>query len=223
MCGDHKVHIEKEIMSANDSVAMFNRGYLHGKDIYALNLISSPGAGKTSLLEATIHELSNHCTMAVIEGDQATTNDAKRIEATGVECRQINTANGCHLEAAMVRNAIEGMNLAKDSLLFIENVGNLVCPAMFDLGEDIKVVVISVTEGDDKPLKYPYIFAKSQVCVINKIDLLPYVNSDIEKIKEYALRINPSLIIFEVSATTGAGINNWCKFLLERLQKRIDG
>lgn len=178
-------------------------------------MVSSPGSGKTTLLEATIKAIDNRRNIAVIEGDQQTDNDARRIGALGVDAVQINTANGCHLDAHMVGHAIEDLGIKENSLLFIENVGNLVCPAMFDLGETERAVVISVTEGDDKPLKYPYMFSGSSICIINKIDLLPYVDCELERIKANALKVNPNLRFFEISATTGEGMKPWIRYLLE--------
>ncbi len=209
------LRVEADILGENDRHAAWNRGWLAGRGVSAINLVSSPGSGKTSLLEATIASIGERRPIAVIEGDQHTDNDARRITARGVKAEQINTQNGCHLDAHMVGHAIDHLQPATGSLLLIENVGNLVCPAMFDLGEKARVVVMSVTEGDDKPLKYPYMFAGSQVCVINKIDLLPYVDSDIERIKSNALAVNPDLKFFEVSATKGTGIDSWTEWLLK--------
>lgn len=209
------LRVEADILGENDRHAAWNRGWLAGRGVSAINLVSSPGSGKTSLLEATIAAIGERRPIAVIEGDQHTDNDARRITARGVKAEQINTQNGCHLDAHMVGHAIDHLQPATGSLLLIENVGNLVCPAMFDLGEKARVVVMSVTEGDDKPLKYPYMFAGSQVCVINKIDLLPYVDSDIERIKSNALAVNPDLKFFEVSATKGTGIDSWTEWLLK--------
>lgn len=209
------LRVEADILGENDRHAAWNRGWLAGRGVSAINLVSSPGSGKTSLLEATIAAIGERRPIAVIEGDQHTDNDARRITARGIKAEQINTQNGCHLDAHMVGHAIDHLQPATGSLLLIENVGNLVCPAMFDLGEKARVVVMSVTEGDDKPLKYPYMFAGSQVCVINKIDLLPYVDSDIERIKSNALAVNPDLKFFEVSATKGTGIDSWTEWLLK--------
>lgn len=209
------LRVEADILGENDRHAAWNRGWLAGRGVSAINLVSSPGSGKTSLLEATIAAIGERRPIAVIEGDQHTDNDARRITARGVKAEQINTQNGCHLDAHMVGHAIDHLQPATGSLLLIENVGNLVCPAMFNLGEKARVVVMSVTEGDDKPLKYPYMFAGSQVCVINKIDLLPYVDSDIERIKSNALAVNPDLKFFEVSATKGTGIDSWTEWLLK--------
>ena len=208
------LRLEADILGENNSNAAWNRGWLAAKHVTAVNIVSSPGSGKTSLLEATVKAIGNKRPIAVIEGDQHTDNDARRVASHGVKALQINTQNGCHLDAHMVGHAIEDLNPIEGSLLLIENVGNLVCPAMFDLGEKDRVVVLSVTEGDDKPLKYPYMFAGSQVCVINKIDLLPYVDSDVERIKANALQVNPDLKFFEVSATKGTGIDAWTEWLL---------
>lgn len=217
----HKiVDIEKEILSANRTMAERNRGYLEARQIYCLNLVSSPGSGKTMLLEQTLQKLLPLVPVVVIEGDQQTANDSIRIERTGARCWQINTQNGCHLNADMVHSALKELNPPADSLLFIENVGNLVCPALFDLGEQERAVMISVTEGDDKPLKYPYIFESASICIINKIDLLPYVNSDILVLKRNVLQVNPRLRIFELSATTGENMSQWCDFLLEQIKYR---
>ncbi|MGZ3951029.1 MAG: hydrogenase nickel incorporation protein HypB, partial [Flavisolibacter sp.] len=200
--GKSIVEVEKDVLHQNNLLAARNRGYFDAKNILALNLVSSPGSGKTTLLERTLIDLKGQIESAVVEGDQQTTNDADRIHATGTKVVQINTGKGCHLDAHMVLHAVQGMKLANDSVLFIENVGNLVCPAMFDLGEKERVVIMSVTEGEDKPLKYPDMFYASTVCIINKIDLLPYVPFNIEKAREYIRRINPKLKIIELSCTT---------------------
>ena len=211
------VHVEKDILQQNDLLAERNRGYFEAKNILALNLVSSPGSGKTSLLERTLTDLKGQLEFAVIEGDQQTTNDADRIHATGTKVVQINTGKGCHLDAHMVLHAVQGMKPKADSVLFIENVGNLVCPAMFDLGEKERVVIISVTEGDDKPLKYPDMFHSSTLCIINKTDLLPYVPFDMEKIKANAKKINHRLEIIEVSCTNGQGLQQWYDWLKEKV------
>ncbi|HWI89905.1 MAG TPA: hydrogenase nickel incorporation protein HypB [Flavisolibacter sp.] len=219
--GKSVVEVEKDILHQNNLLASRNRGYFDAKNILALNLVSSPGSGKTTLLEKTLIDLKEQIAFAVIEGDQQTTNDADRIHATGTKVVQINTGKGCHLDAHMVLHAVQGMKLSNDSILFIENVGNLVCPAMFDLGEKERVVIISVTEGEDKPLKYPDMFYSSTVCVINKIDLLPYVPFNIEKAKEYILRVNPKLKIIEVSCTSGEGLHQWYSWLKEQVQQPV--
>jgi hydrogenase nickel incorporation protein HypB len=205
--------LEQDILLKNNLQAERNRGYFMAKEILALNLVSSPGSGKTSLLEKTLKELKEEVGFSVIEGDQQTTNDADRIAVTGVPVTQINTGRGCHLDAEMIWDALQELKPENQSTVFIENIGNLVCPSMFDLGERKRVVIISVTEGDDKPLKYPDMFASSQLCIINKIDLLPYVNFSVKKVKEYARRINPSVAFLELSCTSGEGLENWYKWL----------
>ena len=214
---EHRLTVEQNILSLNNSRAEENRSYFARRGICAVNMVSSPGAGKTSLLEQTLLSLSRDIPVAVIEGDQHTDNDTRRIEATGVPCLQINTAQGCHLDADMVHHALLSLDLEERSLLFIENVGNLVCPAMFDLGESLRVVVISITEGDDKPLKYPYIFESAQVCVIRKIDLLPYLKCDVERLRANLLQVNPSLRIFEISSQSGEGLLVWRRFWEEQI------
>ena len=214
--------VEQNILSENNLIAARNRGYFEAKSVFVLNMVSSPGSGKTTLLEKTLFNLKSRLPIAVIEGDQQTDNDADRIRKLDIPCIQINTQNGCHLDAAMIHRAVKKMNLQDNSLLFIENVGNLVCPALFDLGENKRVVLISVTEGDDKPLKYPYMFDSADICVINKIDLLPYVDSKIERIQDNALKINSNLIFFELSATARTGIDRWCDFLCDQV-KKING
>ena len=210
----HKVlKIEQDILQNNQVLAARNRGYFEAKNIFALNLVSSPGSGKTSLLERTLTVLKDTIPFYVIEGDQQTFNDANRIDALGVPVIQINTGKGCHLESDMVYEAVKKLEIQNDAILMIENVGNLICPSMFDLGESKRVVIISTTEGEDKPIKYPDMFHSSDICVINKIDLLPYVGIDVEKLKNYALQVNPNLQFFEVSATKGDGMNDWYKWL----------
>ena len=199
------IKIEKDILASNNLLAERNRGYFEAKNIITLNLVSAPGSGKTTLLEKTIGYLKKEINFYVIEGDQQTMNDSDRISATGAEVIQINTGNGCHLDADMINKAVKKLDVAENSVLVIENVGNLVCPALFDLGETYRVVIISVTEGDDKPLKYPNMFHTSDICIINKIDLLPYVDFNIAKAKEYALKINHHLKFFELSAKSGEG------------------
>lgn len=207
------LEVEKAILGQNDLLAQRNRGFFEAKKITALNLVSSPGSGKTSLLETTLDDLKDKIDFYVIEGDQQTMNDADRIDALNIPVVQVNTGKGCHLDSSMVHGAFSKLDLKENSVLMIENVGNLVCPAMFDLGENFRVVIISTTEGDDKPIKYPDMFEHSHVCIINKIDLLPYVNFEVEKAKDYARRINPNLIFFEVSATTGQGMDEWYNWL----------
>lgn len=209
------VQLEQDVLSQNNLLAARNRGYFEAKSIFVLNIVSSPGSGKTTLLEKTITALKNKLSFFVIEGDQQTLNDADRIHATGAPVIQINTGNGCHLDAEMINKAAKQLDVKDNAILIIENVGNLVCPAMFDLGESKRVVVISVTEGDDKPLKYPGMFASSHICIINKTDLTPYVDFSIEKAKENALKVNHHLQFFEVSAKTGEGMDNWYSWLKE--------
>ena len=213
-----EIDLEREILHKNDLLAERNRGYFDAKNIFAINLVSSPGSGKTSLLERTIADLKNEISFNVIEGDQQTTNDADRIAALDIPVIQINTGKGCHLDSEMIAKAVKELSPKDGSLMMIENVGNLVCPSMFDLGENSRVVIISITEGEDKPIKYPDMFYGSQVCIINKIDLLPYLKFDIEKLKDYAKKVNPNLVFFEVSAYTGQGMENWYNFLKKSLK-----
>lgn len=207
------IALEQNILAKNDLLAAQNRGWLKSRNITALNLVSSPGAGKTTLLVKTIEDLKSEIAIAVIEGDQETANDAERIAATGCPTIQVNTGTGCHLEAAMIERGLESLNPPQNSLVLIENVGNLVCPALFDLGEKAKVAMLSVTEGEDKPIKYPHMFRASQVMVLTKIDLLPYVNFDVDRCIAYARQVNPALEIFQVSATSGAGLADWYRWL----------
>ncbi len=209
-----KITIAQNILAANDSIAQNIQQLLAARGIRTINLMSSPGAGKTTLLERTIEQLHGDLGIGVIEGDIETSTDAERIEAAGAESVQINTRGACHLEAHMVLDALAEINLASTRLLFIENIGNLVCPAAWNLGEDVRVVVVSTTEGDEKPAKYPHMFAVSQVMIVNKLDLLPYVDYDLEKVKRQALAINPNLRIFEVSCRTGEGLDAWCEWLI---------
>jgi hydrogenase nickel incorporation protein HypB len=202
------VQIERDILGKNNAFAANNRRFLAEHGIFALNLVSSPGAGKTTLLVETIKALQG-MPIAVVEGDQQTSLDADRIRATGVRAVQINTGKGCHLDASQIGHALEHLAPAEDSVLFIENVGNLVCPAAFDLGEAHKVVVLSVTEGEDKPMKYPDMFAASTLLLLNKIDLLPHVNFSVARAIEYARRVRPGIEVLQVSATTGAGMDAW--------------
>jgi hydrogenase nickel incorporation protein HypB len=203
------VAVEQDILAKNDRLAGDNRKWLGERDIFAVNLVSSPGAGKTTLLERTIRELGAGVPIAVIEGDQATDRDARRIRAAGARAVQINTGAGCHLDAAMVARAIAQLDPPRRSVLAIENVGNLVCPALFDLGERLKVVVSSVTEGDDKPIKYPAMFRASDVAVLNKVDLLPHVDFDVGAFVERVREINPRAQVFVLSATGGAGMSDF--------------
>ncbi|NMO02803.1 hydrogenase nickel incorporation protein HypB [Gordonia sp. TBRC 11910] len=210
------ITLEQKVLAKNDQLAQRNRGWLESRNILALNLMSSPGAGKTTLLERTIRELSGDRRIAVIEGDQETLLDAARIEATGCAVVQVNTGTGCHLDAEMTHRALVTLDPPTDSLLFIENVGNLVCPALFDLGEQAKVVIISVTEGTDKPLKYPHMFAGADLAIINKIDLMPYVDFDLSACEAYARSVNPRLELLTISATTGEGLPTWYEWISQR-------
>ena len=212
-----KIVIEEDILAKNNRLAAFNRALFKEKNILVLNLVSSPGSGKTTLLERTLRDLSPRYRCAVIEGDQQTDNDARRIAATGVPVKQINTGAGCHLDAHMVMHATESFDLDNLDILFIENVGNLVCPAAFDLGEAHKVVVLSVTEGEDKPLKYPQMFHNSDLMLLNKVDLLPHLTFDVAQCKEYAARVSHDLRILEVSASTGQGLDAWYAWLEQEL------
>ncbi len=209
------IELGQDIMQFNDVGAARNRGYFDAKELKVFNLVSSPGSGKTSILEKTLADLKDEIPFYVIEGDQQTMNDANRIDALNIPVSQINTGALCHLESDMVYEAVKSLNPAPKSVLMIENVGNLVCPAKFNLGEDYRIVIVSTTEGDDKPIKYPDMFEGSQVCIINKTDLLPYLNFDMEKAKDYARKVNPNIIFFEVSATTGEGIDKWYEWLKE--------
>ncbi len=212
-----KVRVVKRILEANEKIARENRSLFREKGICVVNLMSGPGAGKTSLLVRTIEALKGRVPVGVIEGDIAGTDDAERINALGVPVVQINTDGACHLDANMVRQALEDIPLDEITLLFIENVGNLVCPAEFDVGETMKIMVLGVTEGDDKPLKYPLMFQESGALVINKTDLLPYTDADVGKIKRNALSLNPRLEIFELSCRTGSGIGKWTAYLTSLL------
>ena len=210
-----KITIAQNILAVNDTIAGEIQQSLAARGIRTLNVMSSPGAGKTTLLERTVERLRERLSIGVIEGDIETTADAERIEAAGAETVQINTRGACHLEAHMVRDALQQLDLEHIELLIIENIGNLVCPSAWNLGEDMRVVIASTTEGDDKPAKYPQMFAISEVMVVNKLDLLPYVDYDLEKVKRQALTINPRLRIFELSCQTSEGLDAWCDWLLE--------
>ncbi|MDX2367294.1 MAG: hydrogenase nickel incorporation protein HypB [Colwellia sp.] len=210
------VQIEQSILSKNDQYAQKNRLHFEQHNILALNLVSSPGSGKTSLLTTTLCALKDNISIGVIEGDQETANDAERIRKTGVSAVQVNTGKGCHLDAHMIGHAFEKLSFADQGILFIENVGNLVCPAGFDLGEAHKVVILSVTEGEDKPLKYPDMFHAADVLLLNKVDLLPYLDFDIELCIENARKINPNIEIIRCSATSGEGMHSWYQWLEQR-------
>lgn len=210
----HTVPLEADILAKNDELAAHNREHLRDAGVFAVNLMSSPGAGKTTLLERTVPALDAPC--AVIEGDQETLLDAERIKATGAPVVQINTGAGCHLDASMLHRAMHSLPLAPGSVLFVENVGNLVCPALFDLGEATRAVILSVTEGPGKPLKYPHMFAATDLVLLNKIDLLPYVDFDVDEFTRDTLRVNPRAQILPVSATRGDGLAEWFGWLHDR-------
>lgn len=210
------VRIERDVLAKNDGYARQNRAWFEQRGILALNLVSGPGSGKTTLLERSLLDLKSELELAVIEGDQQTANDAERIRATGVKALQINTGKGCHLDAHQIGHALEELSLADHGLLFIENVGNLVCPAMFDLGEAGKVVMLSVTEGEDKPIKYPDMFHRASAVLLNKIDLLPYLRFDVARCLDYLRQVNRDAPVLQVSATTGEGLDAWYGWLREQ-------
>ena len=211
--GRRRVSLEQNLLAKNDALAALNRQAFAERGILALNLVSSPGSGKTTLLEQTILLLKGRVPVVVIEGDQQTSQDADRIRAAGAPAVQINTGKGCHLDAHMVGHALESLAPAAGSVLMIENVGNLVCPAAFDLGEAHKVVILSVTEGEDKPLKYPDMFAAADLMLLNKVDLLPHLRFDVDRCLGYAQRVNPGIRILHVSAQTGAGMEAWLAWI----------
>lgn len=210
------IAIEQELLAKNQQIADANRAWIASRGILALNLVSSPGSGKTSLLERSIRELQGRVEIQVIEGDQATVNDAERIRSAGARAVQINTGTGCHLEADMLERGLRQLQPGPGSVLMIENVGNLVCPAMFDLGERDKVVILSVTEGEDKPLKYPHMFRASSLMLLNKIDLLPYLRFDVARCVAAAREVNPRIEVLQVSAQTGQGMPAWYDWLAAR-------
>lgn len=213
------ITVERKVLEKNDAVARQNRESFKRKNLFTMNLVSSPGSGKTSLVERTIHHTKNKFSIAVIEGDVQTSLDAERVAAYGVPVVQIVTQGACHLEAGLVRDAFGQIEKEDYDVLFIENVGNLVCPAGYDLGEDLKVVIVSTTEGDDKPLKYPAMFRNALALIINKIDLVPYVNCSLETLEKNALSINPSLKVFKTSCTTDEGIAEWCEWIGAQTRK----
>lgn len=223
MSQSRMVQIEQDILSKNNQYAAANRHYFREHAILALNLVSSPGSGKTTLLTRTLGDLTGEYDMAVIEGDQQTANDAERIRATGVKALQINTGKGCHLDGHMVGHALETLQPADGSLLFIENVGNLVCPAAFDLGEAHKVAILSVTEGEDKPIKYPDMFHAADLMLLNKTDLLPHLNFDVESCIGYAQQVNPRIRVLQLSATTGEGMDAWYQWIAATRQMELVG
>ncbi|MCB1774393.1 MAG: hydrogenase nickel incorporation protein HypB [Gammaproteobacteria bacterium] len=223
MSQSRMVQIEQDILGKNDRYAATNRGRLTEQGILALNLVSSPGSGKTTLLTRTLTDLREELSLAVIEGDQETSNDADRIRATGARAIQINTGKGCHLDAHQVGHALDSLQPEDGSVLFIENVGNLVCPAAFDLGEAHKVAILSITEGEDKPIKYPDMFHAADLMLLNKIDLLPYLSFDVEQCIAYARRVNPGLQVLNVSATSGEGMADWYAWIRATRQTRLIG
>ena len=216
--GADPLTLQTRILAKNDAFANKNRAWFHGREILALNLVSSPGSGKTTLLERTIKDLKEEFKLFVVEGDQATARDGERIRAAGAAAVQINTGSGCHLEADMVGRALQHLKPGAGSIVMIENVGNLVCPALFDLGERGKVVIFSVTEGEDKPLKYPTMFGAAAIMILNKIDLLPYVEFDVARAIANAKQINPDIVVLRLSGRTGEGFEGW----YEWLRKEID-
>ena len=213
------ITIERKVLEKNDEIARQNRAAFLQHGLFVFNIVSSPGAGKTSLLERTLEHIGGSLRVAVIEGDVQTDLDSRRVARYGVPVVQIVTNGGCHLEARLVRDALAGIDLAGLDMLVIENVGNLVCHANYDLGEALKVVILSTTEGDDKPLKYPGMFLNASVLIINKTDLIPYVNCDLAALRRNALQINGSLKIFETSCTTGVGIPAWCDWLRSKVSR----
>ncbi|MGX9353129.1 hydrogenase nickel incorporation protein HypB [Shimia sp. W99] len=219
MSQERLIEIETDILAKNDAYADANRKVLNGLGAFAVNLVSSPGSGKTSLLCKTIEALGEQ-PLAVIEGDQQTANDADRIRATGAPAVQVNTGKGCHLDGHMVGHAMEHLDLKEGSLLFIENVGNLVCPAGFDLGEDCKVAILSVTEGEDKPLKYPDMFTASRLALLNKVDLATYCDVDLDLYEKNLRRVNPGIEVIRISARTGEGMENWLNWLRGSLARK---
>ena len=219
----HLVSLEARILDKNDRLAERNRGWLAGRGVFALNLMSSPGAGKTTLLEKTLVELADEFPLAVVEGDQETTHDAERIRQAGCNVVQINTGQGCHLEADMVAQGLQEIDPAAGSVVFIENVGNLVCPALFDLGEAARVVILAVTEGEDKPAKYPHMFHGADLILINKIDLLPYLSFDLERCLGYLHEVAHHAEVLQISAATGAGLEPWFAWLRAHREKALAG
>ena len=216
-----KISVVRDILEANDRIAQQNRELFKENGLLVINLMSSPGAGKTSLLERTIDALKGDLNMGIIEGDIQSSRDAERIVRKGVPAVQINTGGACHLDGNMIRDTFEEFDFKEMDLLVVENVGNLVCPAEFKMGEDHKVMILSVTEGDDKPTKYPLMFHESSVLLINKIDLLPYVDCSLEKIMEDSLKINSDLTIFRISCKTGEGLNDWYDWLRARVSGQV--
>jgi hydrogenase nickel incorporation protein HypB len=215
--GHSVIELETRILAKNDLLAMRNRGWFSGRNILALNLVSSPGSGKTTLLERTIRDLKSELNLFIVEGDQATANDAERIRAAGAPVVQVNTGTGCHLEADMVERGLRELKPAPGSVVMIENVGNLICPAMFDLGEWAKIVMLSVTEGEDKPLKYPHMFRAASVMILSKVDLLPHLEFDMEAAIANARLVNPDIVILCLSVRTGEGLDGWYRWVRQEL------
>ncbi len=215
-----KIRVEENLLAKNQRLATANRASFAAHQLLVLNLVSSPGSGKTSILERTLTDLKDSLHFSVLEGDQQTTNDADRIAATGAPVKQINTGAGCHLDAHMIGHGVEDFDLKTTDILMIENVGNLVCPASFDLGEDHKVAVLSVTEGEDKPLKYPQMFQAADLILINKIDLLPYLRFDLEQCKAFARQVSPQIKIIELSCHSGEGMNAWYDWLNQGVEQK---
>jgi len=214
------IRVEEDLLAKNNRLAAGNRRLFISNQLLVLNLVSSPGSGKTSILERTLTDLKGQLNFSVLEGDQQTANDAERIAATGVPVKQINTGTGCHLDAHMIGHGVDNFDLAATDILMIENVGNLVCPASFDLGEDYKVAVLSITEGEDKPLKYAQMFQAADIMLINKIDLLPYLRFDLEQCKTYARQVNPQIAIMELSCHSGAGMQQWYDWLVRETDRK---
>lgn len=217
------VQIEQDILGKNDRYAAINRSRFSQQNLFVLNLVSSPGSGKTTLLTETINRIKSDYPVAVIEGDQQTVNDADRIRETGVQAIQVNTGKGCHLDAHMVGHALDGLGEMPGGMLFIENVGNLVCPAAFDLGEAHKVAILSVTEGEDKPIKYPDMFHAADLMLLNKTDLLPYLDFDVERCIDYARQVNPDIQVLQLSARSGEGMVEWIDWLAQQRRQLIQG
>jgi len=215
-----KVSVVRNVLEANERISVQNREIFKKNGVFVINLMSSPGAGKTTLLERTIERLKDKIRIGVIEGDIQSSTDAERVAQKGVQAVQINTDGACHLDGNMIRDALDQFDLSALDLLVVENVGNLVCPAEFNVGEDVKVMILSVTEGDDKPMKYPLMFQESKVLLVNKIDLLPYLDCDVDKIKSDSQKLNPNQTVFEISCRTGQGLENWCDWLMDRVKTR---
>lgn len=218
-----EIKVAKDLLSNNNQLAEDNRQIFDKYNVFTINLMGSPGSGKTTLLERTIESAKNKVKMAVIEGDIFTSKDAQRIERHSIPVKQINTGGGCHLDALMIKKVVTNFNLEEIDLMVIENVGNLVCPVEFNLGEDVKIAVLSVIEGDDKPLKYPLIFRESEAVILNKVDLLPYCDVNFQQMKDDILAINPQIKIFEISSRLGEGITAWVNWLLTRVEEKIKG